>query len=300
MYCLSPHITQQIVEYGDGIRNNDTRFVDKICTIERELAFAGKVIDDDDKKYALLNGLRDEYAIKKAILHESYGTSFAKMISSLEITENELKTNEKSNSGSSSSGSSFYAGRLPRNDGKVCYICERPDHIMNECFFNPRSKKYKSKLEPSARILANLKKRKMLNVSSTNHANDQCDFLFMASDGTINDKWLLDSCCTRHITNKRKNMMHYRRMNGNGSINAACQDEEMKIVGIGNIRVQQTIDGKKVVSMLKDVAYVPSCRTNLIALTLAQQRGLDVRYKGGGTNKVTTYKGKIATIGDSK
>ena len=171
---------------------------------------------------------------------------------------------------------------------------------MNECFFNPRRKKYKRTLKPSAKILANLKKRKMLNVSSNNDPNDQCDFLFMASNGTIEDKWFLDSCCARHITNKRDNMMHYRRMNGNNSINAVCQDGEMKIVGIGNIRVQKIIDGKKVVSMLKDVAYVPSCRANLIPLTLAQQRGLDVRYKGGGTNMVATYKGKVAMIGDSK
>ena len=82
-------------------------FVNKICRIERELAFAGKVIDDNDKKYALLNGLCDEYAIKKAILQESCGTSFANMVSSLEITENEFKLNGKSYSGSYSSGSSF-------------------------------------------------------------------------------------------------------------------------------------------------------------------------------------------------
>ena len=50
-------------------------FLNEICTIERELAFAGKVIDRDDKKYDLLNGLRSEFAIKKTILQESYGMS---------------------------------------------------------------------------------------------------------------------------------------------------------------------------------------------------------------------------------
>ena len=86
---------------------------------------------------------------------------------------------------------------------------------MDKCFFNPRRKKYKRKLKPSAKIVANLKKRKMLNVSSVNDANYHCDFLFMASNGTIRDKWFLDSCCTRHTTNKRDKMMYYRRMNGN-------------------------------------------------------------------------------------
>ena len=74
----------------------------------------------------------------------------------------------------------------------------------------------------------------------------------------------------------------------------------MKIIGIGNIGVQQIIDGKKVVSILKDEAYVPSCRTNLISLTLAQQQGLYIRYKGDGTNMVATYKRKFAMIGNNK
>ena len=99
IHTLRNRLLNMRMEQGTTIRE----FANAICTIERELAFAGKTIDNDDKKYALLNGLRDEYAIKKTILQESYGISFEQMVSSLELTEDEINSKGKQHGTPSSS-----------------------------------------------------------------------------------------------------------------------------------------------------------------------------------------------------
>ena len=53
MYRVNPYITEQSTEYA-----NETKileFVNMLYAIEREIAFPGKVIDGDDKNFALLN-----------------------------------------------------------------------------------------------------------------------------------------------------------------------------------------------------------------------------------------------------
>ena len=55
-------------------------FVNEMCTIECQLAFAGKLVDEDDKKYALLYALRTECNFKKTNLQESYEIAFEAMI----------------------------------------------------------------------------------------------------------------------------------------------------------------------------------------------------------------------------
>ena len=112
-------------------------FVNQICAIERQLAFAGKIVEEDDKKYALLNGLRPEFAIQKTILQETYGATFEKMVSSLELTEDEVGSGRSPGSGAFSSASSFYTGKDDRRNNLVCFICNKPGHKMRDCFFNP-------------------------------------------------------------------------------------------------------------------------------------------------------------------
>lgn len=92
--------------HGTTIRE----FVNEICKIERQLAFAGTSVDEADKKYALLNGLRKEFEIKKTILQENYDINFEKMVSSLEIVEDEIASSGHRNHSALSSGSSFVIG----------------------------------------------------------------------------------------------------------------------------------------------------------------------------------------------
>ncbi len=77
-------------------------YVNEICTIKRQLAFAGKIVAEEDKKYALLKGLGSAYQVKKVILQENYGTSFEQMVSSLELTEDETALSGRGSSSNAS------------------------------------------------------------------------------------------------------------------------------------------------------------------------------------------------------
>lgn len=106
--------------------------------IERQLAFAGKVINEDKKKHALLNGLRQEYQINKTILQESYETSFEKMVPSLEQTEDELGFTGKGSGPNPTSGSVFMSGRHSDKKKRKSWESELPRHLMTDYYLNKK------------------------------------------------------------------------------------------------------------------------------------------------------------------
>ena len=85
--------------------------------------------------------------------------SFEKMVSSLELTEDDINSKGHKHRKFSSSASSFYVGQQTNNRRMICFSCEHPGHLKRDCFYNPKSKKYERKLKPSANIIGNLKKQ---------------------------------------------------------------------------------------------------------------------------------------------
>ena len=115
----------------------------------------------------------------------------------------------------------------------------------------------------------------------------------MASKYGMENKWFLNSCCTRHLTNRREYLFNYRKVDGKYSIDAACENGFMNVVGIGNVNMSQVVNGLEEITMLKDVVHLSTCSVNFISLPVAQRKGLDVHLKGGETKVVATYKNDI-------
>lgn len=122
---------------------NVRAFASEICSIQYELSCAGHKLEQRDKKFALLNGLGPEFAMKKQILQENYADSFDRMVASLEMFETDI---EKPGKGTPAAFA--IPGSDPRKKGK-CYICARSGHLMNKCFYNPKSPSFKAHLKPS-------------------------------------------------------------------------------------------------------------------------------------------------------
>lgn len=70
------------------------------------------------------------------------------------------------------------------------------------------------------------------------------------------------------------------------------------MVGVGNLRVSQEIDGKKTTTLLQNVGYAPKCRMKLVYLRKAQRAGVEVTSKAVGTKMSASYKGCSFMIGD--
>jgi hypothetical protein len=95
------------------------------------------------------------------------------------------------------------------------------------------------------------------------------------SDDCSNDKWVLDTTCTFHMSPKRDWFTTYDTVNG-GSVlmgnNVAC-----KIVGIGTIRIRMH-DG--IVRTLTNARHIPDLKKNLISLRSLDSLGC--KYSGEG------------------
>lgn len=87
-----------------------------------------------------------------------------------------------------------------------------------------------------------------------------CEFAFMdLSSYDMLRRWSIDSWSSRHLTNQREHMFNYRTLDNAEFVNSAFEGGSMKVVGIGNLRVIQVIDGSEKVITLKDVGYSTKC-----------------------------------------
>ncbi len=95
-------------------------------------------------------------------------------------------------------------------------------------------------------------------------------------------------------------MLNYRSLGDAEFINAACECVPVKIIGVGDVRVNQTINGAHSAMLLKDVGYGPECRTNLIAISKAQRAGAGFEFEPYSTNMRGTRNGKVVLYDNSK
>lgn len=194
----------------------------------------------------------------------------------------------------------------PWNRGKkkeCCLVCSKPEHRIVDCWYNTKSKKYNSLLESTPEITRNLKKRRLIDISSSGVGSGQireCEFTFMVQHvDDILRRWFLDSCASLHLRNQCKHFVDYKSLRNDEFVNAACEETSVRVRGAKNIRVRQVIDGVETNSLLKDVRYASKCRTNLISLSKAQNPGIGVYFEPGSTKMIAKCKGRTVMVGDS-
>jgi len=233
-------------------------YVNSIYEIENELSLTGHELSDEDKVFALLESLRDDYGMLKTILQKNAELEFEEMVSRLELREEiERKGPCSEESPRDRKGSSFVAGshsRHRRADTRKCHICDKPGHIARECFFNPDSASHKR--------IERWKQRNKSGASSSGKAN----FAFKGTEDEMDNKWFPDSCASQHITNQKHLMYEYHPVETGRSIMTAEKKVQMKIEGYRKVRLQQEIEGDVKTIELKNFAYMPSIRTNLMSV----------------------------------
>lgn len=113
-----------------------------------------------------------------------------------------------------------------------------------------------------------------------------------SSDG-MRHKWFVDSCTGSHMTNQRDILSNLVTYNTDG-VQIASQDSEIKTVGYGSVRLEQNINGKKMILGLGSVAYMLALRTNLMTLPLTQSAGISFEFPGSVL--MLTHTGEMGPI----
>ena len=120
-----------------------------------------------------------------------------------------------------------------------------------------------------------------------------------SKDGSLKDKWFLDSCATQHMTNNKELMFNYMQHDEPTNVGTASMDINMRVVGTGSIMVSQMVNGTEQILELRHVAYVPDIRANLISVTKAQEGGLEILYPPSSTKMIAKYRKEVVMIGNA-
>jgi len=166
-------------------------YVNSIYEIENELSLTGHELSDEDKFFALLERLRDDYGMLKTILQKNAELEFEEMVSRLELREEiERKGPCSEESPRDRKGSSFVAGshsRHRRADTRKSRICDKPGHIARECFFNPDSASHTPNLKPTQETKERIERWKQRNKSGA-CSSGKANFAFIATEDEMNNK----------------------------------------------------------------------------------------------------------------
>lgn len=289
-------------------------YVNSIYEIENELALTGYELSADDKKFALLEGLDEGYSVVKTILQNDTELAFEDMVSRLEAREDEISRENDSSlveDESTMKRSGFYTGRGKENKYKnykgqhrdrsklSCHICSKEGHKAFDCYFNPKSRQYKSHWIPTPETRERLQ-RWLDNGRPEGNQEEEAQFAFTSAKGNLRGKWFLDSCASQHMTNDRDALFNFRDANSMDSVSTAAENVGMNIEGYGTVRLEQDVGGRVNIIELRDVAYMPSIRTNLISLSKAQAAGISVMYPPNSTKMIAKKNGSVVMIGSGK
>ena len=124
-------LKQQLAAFKLGRQETLQQYYGRFANLQQQLKDAGKELDDEDERLALLSGLPADYNTVVEILHGTSNTATVK--ARLLVTEAKLGKGGSSGQpggGSSSKESGAYSAR---GNAKYCKICKRPGHTTQEC-----------------------------------------------------------------------------------------------------------------------------------------------------------------------
>ena len=86
------------------------------------------------------------------------------------------------------------------------------------------------------------------------------------------DPWLADLACTSHIVKDQNLFITYKSTPGHNVKGFG----KVPGLGRGSIKLESTVEGKTMVTMLHDVVHVPNAPFNLISISRALEAGIKV------------------------
>ena len=171
--------------------------------------------------------------------------------------ERKVKTPETRSGGEQDSALMGTQKRKPPR----CWACDEIGHIQRFC------PKRKMKFEHKEKVTED-------EVESDN----ECERAFPASDKVPEEKWLVDSGASSHMTPNRRHFLEYRSFSTPEKVGLG-DGRVVKAVGVGSIQMKMLFkvsNSKKAV--MYDVVHVPKLACNLFLVRTAAKRGNTVKF----------------------
>lgn len=104
---------------------------------------------------------------------------------------------------------------------------------MDDCYFNPRGKNYKSHFKPNQDIKRNLLKYKLVKPENKYDEKRKTHTSFITSDvESMKSKWFLDSCASQHIINDNTSMYNYVPLKEKIGVKSSHEETNLEVIGI--------------------------------------------------------------------
>ena len=145
------------------------------------------------------------------------------------------------------------SGRGKKDKSNIqCYNCQKWGHFASECYFNDKKESQKDE----AKFAKEEDEDVMMLMVTQNEENLR------------ENQWYLDTGCSTHMTGKKKWLINLDESK-KSTMNFA-DDSKLVSQGIGKVMIERR-DGKQ--SLITDVLYVPSMKSNLLSLGQLLEKG---------------------------
>ena len=272
-------------------RNND--LVDYIATLEKlfnQLAAAGEIQAEKDKKYLLLSNLPIQYHPFRTSIcnNEDYdSTTYDKICDRLVLEHQQLNNGAKPTEESKA----FLAGKSGGWKGKgkdygnggqkekgltssgsvdkdSCLYCKEKGHWARRC---PKKRRDQEKNQGGGRRSENRDSRPSANAASARGNLQAWTAMDLVSANQVQSKWVLDSGATHHMTADKS---LFESLSSIRAPIRIANGPEMIAIGEGDIVLDLVVDRRVNQVLLKKVLYVPDMgQSGLVSVRCIQAAG---------------------------
>ena len=270
-------------------------YANSITMIENELAASNYTLSQFDKKYALIEGLPSDYDTIRTILREQEKLTFAELVAKLEVRAEEIRIQKGTSPfGTDKGPKAFMSGVKQARKGRKprCYHCGKLGHIKKDCYSNPKSANYRAGSDADSKDGKNKESADRVSLVMMTRS--------FVDDTSISGKWFADSCASQHICRERSFFKEVHKLSTPKTIDIAEEGTEMVAKYDGTVELRCIVEGRAMTITLKNVAYIPTVRANLLSIPLMQQAGMEIYIPPSCNTMLVKHKGKTVMRGTSR
>lgn len=233
-------------------------YLGEIISVTQELADIGCTIDDEELAEIMLIGLSSDFDSLVMAIEATQVKLTSEFVKS-RLIQGEFKRSDCRNMDTKDKALAVKNKFIP-----VCHHCKKEGHIKPKC--------------PELRKGKHNKRKQLYNASQRSspisNAKDRDTMLFsthtalVSNSVTATDNWILDSGCTRHMTNRSDWLTNF--VTNQLSEIIIANGNRIFSKGVGNVDVTLKNNDTKTIS---NVLFVPNIAANLLSVSKIAERG---------------------------